>query len=268
MTMVVDARACPGLPPITAAERAAERVQRSMALAARLGRAVAPLSASTPEIAVAAARSRPQRSVGTGGAAGATTSGAGGGSGAVARMVVPASPVPRWGAGRGEPLPDDLVTLLAAPPARPTDFPSGPEGEPREPSRAAILAATARHFALTREDLVSERRPKRITRPRHLAMWLMLVLTRSSLPQIGLSVGKRDHTTALHAARVTAARLDAGEADLVEAVFAITARLGARLPERYERALRGDGRVSEAATPPSSGPAEPDSAAAEAGCAP
>jgi len=64
-----------------------------------------------------------------------------------------------------------------------------------------IQRATAEHFGLKREDLVSECRTRAIARPRQAAMWLAKHLTTRSLPDIGRRFGGRDHTTVLHAVR-------------------------------------------------------------------
>ena len=50
------------------------------------------------------------------------------------------------------------------------------------------------------DDLVSPRRSRYYTAPRHVCMWLVRQLcTHYSLPMIGKVFGNRDHTTAMHA---------------------------------------------------------------------
>lgn len=64
-----------------------------------------------------------------------------------------------------------------------------------------IKKQTADYFGVRPSDLSSSRRAQRITRPRHVAMYLAKTLTSRSLPEIGRYFGNRDHTTVLHAIR-------------------------------------------------------------------
>ena len=59
----------------------------------------------------------------------------------------------------------------------------------------------ARHYNVSKADLLSSRRTRTIVRPRQIAMYLAKVLTPRSLPEIGRRFGGRDHTTVLHAVR-------------------------------------------------------------------
>lgn len=177
-----------GLPPITAAARRAERTAAALALADRLGRTLRP-AAVVPV--------RPATPVGI----------------SAPRARIPAAVI------------DGLVHL--SPPSAPSR--SAPaaatvEAEPRPPTIAAIIAAVADHYGLTRIDLLSQRRSRAVARPRQLAMWLAATLTPASLPQIGRRFGDRDHTTVLHARRVTAARL-AVDPDLRADADALISRL-------------------------------------------
>jgi chromosomal replication initiator protein len=64
-----------------------------------------------------------------------------------------------------------------------------------------IQRAVARHFSLSRGDLLAARRTANVVRPRQIAMYLAKTLTLRSLPEIGRRFGGRDHTTVLHAVR-------------------------------------------------------------------
>lgn len=64
-----------------------------------------------------------------------------------------------------------------------------------------IQRVVAREFGFTRDDLISARRQVPLVIPRHVAMYLVKVLTPKSLPEIGRRFGGRDHTTVLHAIR-------------------------------------------------------------------
>jgi chromosomal replication initiator protein len=62
----------------------------------------------------------------------------------------------------------------------------------------AIIAETAAHFGLSREDLVGKSRSRPLTTARHVAMYLMRECTGLSLVRIGEIFGGRDHSTVLH----------------------------------------------------------------------
>ena len=68
----------------------------------------------------------------------------------------------------------------------------------RPPQPAAILSATANHFDLPQDDLLSRRRDARTAGARQVAMYLMRNDGRETLPEIGRVLGGRDHTTVLH----------------------------------------------------------------------
>lgn len=52
-------------------------------------------------------------------------------------------------------------------------------------------------YGITMTDLLSQRRHKKIVRPRQVAMYLCKTLTDRSYPEIGRRFGGRDHTTAI-----------------------------------------------------------------------
>jgi chromosomal replication initiator protein len=70
-----------------------------------------------------------------------------------------------------------------------------------------IQAATARHFGLTTQELLSRSRVERVAWPRQLAMYLARELTDHSLPAIGRAFGDRDHTTVMNACRRATERI-------------------------------------------------------------
>ncbi len=75
---------------------------------------------------------------------------------------------------------------------------------PQEPKRIKIediQRAVARHYNVSRADMLSSRRTANVVRPRQVAMYLAKTLTLRSLPEIGRRFGGRDHTTVLHAVR-------------------------------------------------------------------
>ena len=74
-------------------------------------------------------------------------------------------------------------------------------GEQRRVRIEDIQKVAARHYNVTKNDLLSNRRTRVIVRPRQIAMYLSKMLTPRSLPEIGRRFGGRDHTTVLHAVR-------------------------------------------------------------------
>lgn len=64
-----------------------------------------------------------------------------------------------------------------------------------------IQRVVSQHYEVARNELLSNRRTRKIVRPRQIAMYLAKQLTPRSLPEIGRRFGGRDHTTVLHAVR-------------------------------------------------------------------
>jgi len=90
-----------------------------------------------------------------------------------------------------------------------------------------VQEATARHYGISLEELVGDRRTKRVVGPRQVAMYLSRELTDASLPAIGRAFGGRDHTTVIYAVqKVTRQMTDEGS--IYEAVQALTVALTGR----------------------------------------
>jgi chromosomal replication initiator protein len=62
-----------------------------------------------------------------------------------------------------------------------------------------ILSAVAEHFGVSEAILLGRNRSRDVALPRQVAMYLIRSETHASLPQIGLTLGGRDHTTVLYA---------------------------------------------------------------------
>lgn len=62
-----------------------------------------------------------------------------------------------------------------------------------------LIQTVAIYFDLHIEDLLGKSREKRLAFPRQIVMYLMREEMKSSYPSIGLEIGGRDHTTAMHA---------------------------------------------------------------------
>lgn len=74
-------------------------------------------------------------------------------------------------------------------------------GEPKRIRIEEIQRVVARHYNVSKQDLLSNRRTRAIVKPRQVAMYLAKMMTPRSLPEIGRRFGGRDHTTVLHAVR-------------------------------------------------------------------
>ncbi|MDR6755036.1 chromosomal replication initiator protein [Mycoplana sp. BE70] len=74
-------------------------------------------------------------------------------------------------------------------------------GEPRRVRIEDIQRVVAKHYNVSRQELVSSRRTRVVVMPRQIAMYLSKTLTPRSFPEIGRRFGGRDHTTVLHAVR-------------------------------------------------------------------
>ncbi len=73
--------------------------------------------------------------------------------------------------------------------------------EPRRIKIEDILRMVSRHYGVSKNDLLSQRRHRSVVRPRQIGMYLAKKMTSRSLPEIGRRFGNRDHTTVLHAVR-------------------------------------------------------------------
>lgn len=72
--------------------------------------------------------------------------------------------------------------------------PTGKILTPRE-----LIEVVAAHYELHLDDIIGKSREKRISHPRQVTMYLLREEMKSSYPNIGATIGGRDHTTAMHA---------------------------------------------------------------------
>jgi chromosomal replication initiator protein len=70
-----------------------------------------------------------------------------------------------------------------------------------------IKKAVATHFNIKVSDIISKRRTKNLSFPRHIAMYLCRKHTTASYPEIGEHFGGRDHSSVIHAATVVSSKL-------------------------------------------------------------
>jgi chromosomal replication initiation ATPase DnaA len=71
----------------------------------------------------------------------------------------------------------------------------------RLPTVKDIISEVAEKYGVTANDILSERRTRNLAQPRFEVCWRARRETRLSLPQIGRSIGGRDHTTVLNGIR-------------------------------------------------------------------
>jgi len=90
-----------------------------------------------------------------------------------------------------------------------------------------IQEAVVRHYGISFDDLVGEKRTKRVVVPRQVAMFLCRELTDASLPAIGRAFGGRDHTTVIYAVQKMTKQISE-EGEVYEAVQLLTQSLTGR----------------------------------------
>ncbi|MEL6287263.1 MAG: chromosomal replication initiator protein DnaA [Pseudomonadota bacterium] len=73
--------------------------------------------------------------------------------------------------------------------------------EPKRIKIEDIVKLVSKHYGISRNDILSQRRHRSIVWPRQIGMYLSKKLTSRSLPEIGRRFGVRYHTTVLHAIR-------------------------------------------------------------------
>ncbi len=97
---------------------------------------------------------------------------------------------------------------------------------PRRASFGQIAAEVCRELGVSRAELGSATRAKRVAVARQVVMWLCRRHTDASLDAIGEALGGRDHSTVVHGLQAIERRL-AADAALRDQVRAIEQRLGA-----------------------------------------
>ena len=71
-----------------------------------------------------------------------------------------------------------------------------------------IKGAVANHFNIKASDIISKRRTRNLSFPRHIAMYLCRKHTTCSYPEIGAKFGGRDHSSVIHATNVVTKKLE------------------------------------------------------------
>lgn len=71
--------------------------------------------------------------------------------------------------------------------------------ENKEITPALIIKTVAEHFNISPDDMCSKKKSQDIVYPRQIAMYLIRKITETSLQSIGTALGRKDHTTVIHA---------------------------------------------------------------------
>lgn len=89
-----------------------------------------------------------------------------------------------------------------------------------------VIDAVCAHYGIASDDLLSSKRGKEFSYPRHVTMFLARSLTILSLPQISSRLGGRDHTTTLHGVRKIKTAIALADPKVAADIAAIKQRLG------------------------------------------
>ena len=88
-----------------------------------------------------------------------------------------------------------------------------------------IKKAVATKFNIKVTDIISKRRTKNLSFPRHIAMYLCRKHTTASYPDIGEEFGGRDHSSVIHAANVVSSKIKT-DSEVKELILDIEEILG------------------------------------------
>jgi hypothetical protein len=134
--------------------------------------------------------------------------------------------------------PPKAVHKAVLEPAKPTSIPPVKKAQPelppfirKYPKHSEIIQHVCKFFDISTVDILSDRRTQDLVLPRHIAVYLMKELTLSSLPVIGKRLGRRDHTTILHALRKIRDRI-ASDESFAATVGLLRQQIMARLEKR------------------------------------
>lgn len=105
-----------------------------------------------------------------------------------------------------------------------------PTNDDRQIDIALIQSEVEKLFGISHEDMISSKRSKGITYPRHIAIYLSRYMTEESLESIGKKFGGRDHTTIMHSVQ----KIEADQKDNRN-LFDQLEQLELRIKERSSR---------------------------------
>lgn len=82
----------------------------------------------------------------------------------------------------------------------------------KEITAELIINTVAEHFNITSAEIISKIKSQDIVYPRQIAMYLCRYYTGASLKVVGLALGRKDHTTVMHAIEKIQHEIDTNEA--------------------------------------------------------
>ena len=97
--------------------------------------------------------------------------------------------------------------------------------EKREVTPELIIQTVAEHYGITMNDIAGNKRNNEIVIPRQIAMYLCRKMTDVSLKNIGMLLGKRDHTTIINGEKKIEAELKANNASIKNNIDIITKKI-------------------------------------------
>lgn len=102
------------------------------------------------------------------------------------------------------------------------DIPARISGDASKTCRIEdVIGAVCNHYDVSKTDMLSARRDRKIVIPRQVAMYVARTFTLRSLPEIGRRFGGRDHTTVMHAVGKLTSLLETGDERAASDVAAI-----------------------------------------------
>lgn len=97
--------------------------------------------------------------------------------------------------------------------------------EKREVTPELIIQTVAEHYGITMNDIAGNKRNNEIVIPRQIAMYLCRKMTDVSLKNIGMLLGKRDHTTIINGEKKIEAELKANNTSIKNNIDIITKKI-------------------------------------------
>jgi hypothetical protein len=159
------------------------------------------------------------------------------------RLKPPPRPVPvPVPAPISEPEPQIAPELAPAPEQPPAEALPSTETQMRIWNRSQkIIKAVTASYGIAARLIIGPSRQSKHVQPRHVAEYLVYVLSELSLPQIGVIFGHRDHTSVLHGVRTVESKMqfDQDLAARVEMLLGLLQREGLRPQRRNLNAKPG-----------------------------
>ena len=93
-----------------------------------------------------------------------------------------------------------------------------------------LINTISQYFDIPLDELMGKSREKRVSFPRQIIMYLLREELKLSYPAIGVDLGGRDHTTAMHAHTKISSNID-NDLKLKQDIEMIKQRMYAEIPQ-------------------------------------